>query len=63
MKKILICLYCISLTQSGFTQNKADSLKNILAAATNPIQRFDLYSKIGEEYFTSGNNNLEIGDK
>ena len=59
MKKLLICFCCFSLVQSGFTQNKTDSLKNVLAATTNPIERFDLYNKIGEEYFSSGNNNLD----
>ena len=59
MKKLLICFCCFSLMQSGFTQNKTDSLKNVLAATTNPIERFDLYNKIGEEYFSSGNNNLD----
>ncbi len=59
MKKLLLCFCYFSLLQSGFTQNKTDSLKNILAATTNPIERFDLYSKIGEEYFSSGNNNLD----
>ncbi|HLF45191.1 MAG TPA: hypothetical protein VI548_02125 [Chitinophagaceae bacterium] len=59
MKKLL-CFFCFFFFfQTGFTQNKADSLKTILAAATNPIERFDLYSKIGEEYFSSGNNNLD----
>lgn len=60
MKKLLICLCCFfSLVNSGFAQNKADSLKNVLAATNNPIERFDLYSKIGEEFFSSGNNNLD----
>ena len=59
MKKLLICFCCFSIVQSGFTQNKTDSLKNVLAATTNPIERFDLFSKIGEEYFSSGNNNLD----
>ena len=57
MKKLLICLCCFIVIQSGFTQNKTDSLKTVLAATNNPIERFDLYSKIGEEYFSSGNNN------
>ncbi len=59
MKKILMYFFWFSLVQSSFTQNKSDSLKNVLAATTNPIERFDLYSKIGEEYFSSGNNNLD----
>ena len=59
MKKLLLFFLYFSLTQIGFTQNKTDSLNNILAATTNPIERFDLYSKIGEEYFSSGNNNLD----
>ena len=59
MKKLLLYFVYFSLIQNGFTQNKTDSLKNILAATTNPIERFDLYSKIGEEYFSSGNNNLD----
>ena len=59
MKKLLICLCYFIVVQSGFTQNKTDSLKVVLAATTNPIKRFDLYSKIGEEYFSSGNNNLD----
>ena len=59
MKKLLICLCCFIVIQSGFTQNKTDSLKTVLAATNNPIERFDLYSKIGEEYFSSGNNNLD----
>jgi tetratricopeptide (TPR) repeat protein len=59
MKKLLLYFCWFSLVQSGFTQNKTDSLKNVLTATTNPIERFDLYSKIGEEYFSSGNNNLD----
>jgi hypothetical protein len=59
MKTLLLYVCYFSLIQSGFTQNKTDSLKNILAATTNPIERFDVYSKIGEEYFSSGNNNLD----
>ncbi len=59
MKKLLICLCCFIVVQSGFTQNKTDSLNAVLAATNNPIERFDLYSKIGEEYFSSGNNNLD----
>ena len=59
MKKLLLYFVYFSLIQSGFTQNKTDSLKNILAATTNPIERFDIYSKIGEEYFSSGDNNLD----
>ncbi len=59
MKKLLMYFFWFSLVQSSFTQNKSDSLKNVLAATTNPIERFDLYSKIGEEYFSSGNNNLD----
>ena len=59
MKKLLICLYSLTLVQSSFTQNKSDSLKAVLAVTTNPIKRFDLFSKIGEEYFSSGNNNLD----
>ncbi len=59
MKKLLLYVCSFSLIQSGFPQNKTDSLKNILAGTTNPIERFDLYSKIGEEYFSSGNNNLD----
>ncbi len=59
MKKLLIFLSCFSLLHTGYTQNKADSLKNVLAATTNAIARFDLYSKLGEEYFSSGNNNLD----
>ena len=59
MKKLFIFLTCFALAHSSFTQNKADSLKKALAVTTNPIERFDLYSKIGEEYFSSGNNNLD----
>ncbi len=59
MKKLLLYVSYFSLIQSGFTQNKTDSLNNILAGTTNSIERFDLYSKIGEEYFSSGNNNLD----
>ncbi len=59
MKKLFICLCCFIPVKSGFTQNKTDSLKAVLASTTNPIERFDLYSKIGEEYFSSGNNNLD----
>jgi tetratricopeptide (TPR) repeat protein len=59
MKKLFICICCFSFVHSSFTQNKTDSLKAVLAATTNPIERFDLFSKIGEEYFSSGNNNLD----
>jgi tetratricopeptide (TPR) repeat protein len=59
MKKLLICLCCFIVVQNSFTQNKTDSLKVVLAATTDPIKRFDLFSKIGEEYFSSGNNNLD----
>ena len=59
MKKLLFCLCYFIVVQSCFTQNKTDSLKVVLAATTNPIERFDLFSKIGEEYFSSGNNNLD----
>jgi Tetratricopeptide repeat len=59
MKKLLICLCCFTLVKSSFPQNKTDSLNAVLAATTNPIERFDLFSKIGEEYFSSGNNNLD----
>jgi len=59
MKKLLICLCYFIVVQSSFTQNKTDSLKVVLAATTNLLKRFDLYSKIGEEYFSSGNNNLD----
>jgi tetratricopeptide (TPR) repeat protein len=59
MKKLLICFSCFIVVQSSFTQNKTDSLKIVLSATSNPIKRFDLFSKIGEEYFSSGNNNLD----
>ena len=59
MKKLLLCFCCFTLVQSSITQNKTDSLQAVLAATINPIERFDLYSKIGEEYFSSGNNNLD----
>ena len=59
MKKLIVSFYCFSLLQFSFTQNKTDSLKAVLAAINNPIERFDLFSKIGEEYFSSGNNNLD----
>lgn len=59
MKKLIIYIYCISLIQFSFAQNKTDSLNAVLASTSKPIERFDLYSKIGEEYFTSGNNNLD----
>jgi tetratricopeptide (TPR) repeat protein len=59
MKKLLFCLCCFTLVKSSFPQNKTDSLNAVLAATTNPIERFDLFSKIGEEYFSSGNNNLD----
>ena len=59
MKKLLIWLCYFIVEQSSFAQNKTDSLNAVLAATTNPIERFDLHSKIGEEYFSSGNNNLD----
>ena len=59
MKKIA-ALFCFFLCiQSAFTQNKTDSLVAVLSTTNNPIERFDLFSKIGEEYFSSGNNNLD----
>ena len=37
MQKLVICLFCFIVVQSGFTQNKADSLKNVLAARVAEI--------------------------
>lgn len=59
MKSLFICIFCLALVISSLAQNKTDSLQAVLAATSNPIKRFDLYSKIGEEYFSSGNNNLD----
>lgn len=59
MKKIIAFFCFIAAIQIAFGQNKSDSLVAVLATTNNPIERFDLYSKIGEEYFSSGNNNLD----
>ena len=59
MKKLLISFCCFALVKCSFSQNKTDSLNAVLAATTNPIERFNLFSKIGEEYFSNGNNNLD----
>jgi tetratricopeptide (TPR) repeat protein len=59
MKKIIALLCFFAGIQTVFAQNKTDSLVAVLSTTNNPIERFDLFSKIGEEYFSSGNNNLD----
>ena len=58
MKKILISLLFISITGISNAQTKyADSLKTVLANTTNPVERFNLISKILENqiFFRGGN--------
>ena len=58
MKKILISLLFISITGISNAQTKfADSLKTVLTNKTNPLERFNLLTKILENqiFFRGGN--------
>ena len=59
MKRILACFCFFLELQTIQAQNKTDSLTTVLNSTNNLVQRFDLYNKLGEEYFSSGNNNLD----
>ena len=58
MKKILISLLFISITDICNAQTKfADSLKTVLTNTTNPLERFNLLTKIleNQSFFRGGN--------
>jgi tetratricopeptide (TPR) repeat protein len=58
--KIIFALFCFYWGMGhAAAQNRSDSLVAVLTRTTDPIERFDLYNKLGEEYFSSGNNNLD----
>jgi hypothetical protein len=58
--KILLVLLCVLwCSPKGISQNKSDSLAAVLAVTSDPVERFDLFNRMGEEYFSSGNNNLD----
>jgi tetratricopeptide (TPR) repeat protein len=60
MKKLVYCIYCFSFLQFSFAQNKTDSLRIVLAATNNPIERFDLLNKMTEEVFKTGGGNIDF---
>lgn len=60
VKKILIAAILIFLAYGSNAQNKyVDSLKNVLAHASIPIERFSLLEKIQEYLIVSGTGNVD----
>jgi len=63
MKKILISLLFISFTGISNGQTKfADSLKTVLTNTTNPLDRFNLLTKILENQIFFRGGNIDSGD-
>jgi len=60
MKIITIVILLFSAVSAGKAQNRyADSIRSVLATATEPVEQFDLLNKIVEDIFTNGSGNID----
>ena len=60
MKRIVFIILFVIGVNTVYTQSRyADSIKNVLANTTQPIERFNLLNKIVDDIFTNGSGNID----